>query len=71
MSDDVRYPVGPCVWSAELDAEEKQQHLRDISEMPAKLRAAVAGWRRNISTSPIAKAAGASGRSYTTSRKAT
>src|SRR5580704_12022299 len=43
MSDDLRYPVGPCVWSVELSAEEKRQHLRDISEMPAKLRAAVAG----------------------------
>jgi hypothetical protein len=43
MSDDIRYPVGPCVWSPELSAEEKRQHLRDIAEMPAKLRAAAAG----------------------------
>jgi hypothetical protein len=43
MNDGLRYPVGPCVWSAELSAEEKRQHLRDISEMPAKLRTAVAG----------------------------
>jgi hypothetical protein len=43
MNNDIRYPVGPCVWSPELSAEEKQQHLRDISEMPAKLRSAVAG----------------------------
>src|SRR6185295_15340048 len=43
MSDDIRYPVGPCVRSAELGPEEKQQHLRDIAEMPAKLRAAVTG----------------------------
>ena len=33
MTDDIRYPVGPCVWSAELSAEEKRQHLRDIAEM--------------------------------------
>jgi hypothetical protein len=43
MSDDIRYPVGPCVWSTELSAEEKRQHLDAISEMPVKLRAAVAG----------------------------
>lgn len=43
MSDDIRYPVGPCVWSTELSAEEKRQHLGAISEMPVKLRAAVAG----------------------------
>jgi len=43
MSDDVRYPVGPCEWSVEVSAEEKRQHLRDIAELPEKLRAAVAG----------------------------
>ncbi len=43
MSDDLRFPVGPCVWSAEPSAEEKRRHLRDIAEMPAKLRDAVAG----------------------------
>ena len=43
MSDDIRYPVGPCVWSAELSTEQKRQHLHDIAEMPTKLRAAVAG----------------------------
>jgi hypothetical protein len=43
MSDDIRYPVGPCVWSTELSAEKKRQHLGAISEMPVKLRAAVAG----------------------------
>ncbi len=43
MSDDVRYPVGPCEWPAEVTADEKRQHLRDIAEMPARLRAAVAG----------------------------
>ena len=43
MSDDLRYPVGPCEWPAEVSAEEKRQHLRDIAELPAKLRSAVAG----------------------------
>jgi len=43
MNDDLRYPVGPCVWSPELTPQEKQQHLSDIAEMPAKLRASVAG----------------------------
>ena len=43
MSDDIRYPVGPCEWSAEVSAEEKRQHLRDIAALPVKLREAVAG----------------------------
>ena len=43
MSDDLRYPVGRCDWPAEVSAEERQRHIRDISEMPGKLRAAVAG----------------------------
>ena len=40
---DIRYPVGPCVWPTEVSAEERRAHIRDIAEMPAKLRAAVAG----------------------------
>jgi hypothetical protein len=71
MNDDIRYPVGPCVWSAELSPEEKRQHLRDIAEMPAKLREAVAGLSPQHLDIPIAKAAGAFARSCTTSRKAT
>ena len=43
MIDDVRYPVGPCEWPAEVSAEEKRSNLRDIAELPAKLRAAVVG----------------------------
>ena len=43
MSDELRYPVGPCEWPAEVSAEEKRRHIRDITEMPAKLRQAVAG----------------------------
>jgi len=43
MNDDVRYPVGPCEWPAEVSVDEKKRHLRDIAELPAKLRAAVAG----------------------------
>jgi uncharacterized damage-inducible protein DinB len=43
MTDDLRYPVGPCEWSPELTAEEKRRHIRDISEMPARLREAMAG----------------------------
>ena len=43
MNDELRYPVGPCVWSEQLTAEEKRQHVRDISELPANLREAVAG----------------------------
>ena len=43
MNDDLRYPVGLCEWSAEVSAEEKRKHIRDISELPAKLREAVAG----------------------------
>jgi uncharacterized damage-inducible protein DinB len=46
MNDDLRYPVGPCVWSAEVSAAEKRQHLRDIAELPRKLREAVAGLAR-------------------------
>jgi uncharacterized damage-inducible protein DinB len=42
MSDDIRYPVGPCEWSAEVSAEEKRKHIRDIGELPARLREAVA-----------------------------
>jgi len=42
MTDDIRYPVGPCAWPPEVTAEEKRRHIRDISEMPAKLREAVA-----------------------------
>ena len=41
--DDIRYPVGPCEWPAEVTAEQRRQHIRDIAEMPAKLREAVAG----------------------------
>src|SRR5665213_2968469 len=40
---DLRYPVGPCEWPAEVSAEEKRKHLRDIAELSAKLREAVAG----------------------------
>ena len=40
--DDIRYPLGPCVWSAEVTPEQRRQHILDIAEMPAKLRAAVA-----------------------------
>jgi hypothetical protein len=43
MSGDLRYPVGPCEWSIEVNAEEKQRHICDIVELPAKLREAVAG----------------------------
>ena len=43
MSDDLRYPIGPCEWSPEVTAEEKRKHIRDISKLPAKLREAVAG----------------------------
>lgn len=43
MSDDLRYPVGPCEWPAEVSPEDRRQHLRDIAELPAKLREAVAG----------------------------
>jgi DinB superfamily len=40
--DDIRYPVGPCVWPAEVSAEERRAHVRDIAELPQKLRGAVA-----------------------------
>jgi hypothetical protein len=43
MSDDVRYPVGVCEWPSEVSVEERQRHLRDIAELPVKLREAVAG----------------------------
>ena len=43
MTDDLRYPVGPCEWTAEISAAAKRQHLRNISAQPANLRAAVAG----------------------------
>src|SRR5438034_3671624 len=41
--DDIRYPIGPCVWPAEVSADERRRHIRDIAEMPSKLRQAVAG----------------------------
>jgi hypothetical protein len=41
--DDIRYPVGPCVWPTEVSADERAAHIRDIAEMPAKLRGAVDG----------------------------
>jgi hypothetical protein len=41
--DDIRYPVGPCVWPSEVSPEERRQHIRDIAELPIKLREAVAG----------------------------
>ncbi len=43
MTDDLRYPVGLCEWPAEISAEEKRRNLRDIAELPVKLREAVAG----------------------------
>jgi hypothetical protein len=43
MTDELRYPVGPCEWPAEVNGEEMHRNLRDIAELPAKLRAAVAG----------------------------
>ncbi len=43
MTDDLRYPVGLCEWPAEVSAEEKRRNLRDITELPVKLREAVAG----------------------------
>ena len=43
MIDDLRYPVGACEWPAEVSAEERRRHVRDISELPAKLRGAMAG----------------------------
>ena len=43
MSDDLRYPVGACEWPAEVSVEERRRNLRDIAELPAKLREAVAG----------------------------
>jgi hypothetical protein len=41
MTDDIRYPVGPCAWPAEVSAEERLRHIHVISEMPAKLREAI------------------------------
>ena len=41
--DDIRYPVGPCEWPAEVTADERGRHIRDLVEMPARLREAVAG----------------------------
>ncbi len=43
MIDDLRYPLGACEWPPEVSAEEKRRNLRDIAELPAKLREAVAG----------------------------
>jgi hypothetical protein len=41
--NDIRYPVGPCVWPTEVSADERAAHIRDIAEMPVKLREAVDG----------------------------
>src|SRR5438067_4516351 len=39
---DLRYPVGKFDWSGD-SREQRQRAIREIAEMPAKLRAAVAG----------------------------
>jgi hypothetical protein len=41
--DDIRYPIGPCEWPSEVSAAQRQRNIRDIAEMPARLREAVAG----------------------------
>ena len=40
---DPRYPVGKFVWKQEVTAEDRQRFIAEVSEAPAKLRAAVAG----------------------------
>lgn len=43
MSDELRYPVGPWIWPTEVTPAERARHIRDIEDLPAKLREAVAG----------------------------
>lgn len=43
MSDELRYPMGPWTWPAEVTPAERAQHIRDIEELPAQLREAVTG----------------------------
>jgi uncharacterized damage-inducible protein DinB len=43
MTSDLRYPIGEFEWEGELTEEKRRQYINDIAEMPAKLRAAVAG----------------------------
>lgn len=43
MSDDLRYPVGTWTWPGSVTAEEREQYICDIEELPTKLRDAVAG----------------------------
>jgi hypothetical protein len=40
---DIRYPVGPLVWPQEVSPNERAAAIKDIAEMPLKLREAVAG----------------------------
>jgi len=41
--EDLRYPIGKFQWNREATAEDRSRHVAAIAELPAKLRAAVAG----------------------------
>ena len=43
MIPDHRYPIGKFNWEGESSAARREQFINDISELPARLRAAVAG----------------------------
>ena len=42
-ANDLRYPIGPCVYPNSTTAEERKLWIRDLAEAPAHMRAAIAG----------------------------
>jgi uncharacterized damage-inducible protein DinB len=43
MSSDPRFPIGKFLYSGSLTAERKQEHLHNIEQTPARMRAALRG----------------------------
>jgi len=42
-TNDLRYPIGPCVYPKSTTADERKTWIRDLAEAPAQMRVAVAG----------------------------
>jgi uncharacterized damage-inducible protein DinB len=42
-TSDLRYPIGECVYPKSTTAEERTAWIRDLAELPAHLRTAIAG----------------------------
>jgi hypothetical protein len=43
MNDPLRYPIGEFEWPASVTAADRREGIREIAELPRKLREAVAG----------------------------